>query len=474
MTIKRIEIDGLIEHGEFDFTSKTILRSEENQVGKTTLLRAVLYALGFSIPSTRGIKFQDLSFKVKVETGLGDCQIERNGAELTFASQEEVNKYILPDDEIPFHECLFGIKDAVILKNLLGAFYFDQEKGWTLLNRGKVIGSVSFKIEDFLRALSNRSCTTECERLVVVRDQIQKYKKMLSVAQYQATIKDTPAGFKSDTPKQEVVDEIRRIENIILPLSNEVDRIRRVIRDNESFKRYISSMHLVVKSKNGERIPVTEETLDGFKSNERLQMSRVKMLNMEIKRLKDSVTKLRRQANREDLLFEVKTQIEEFDEDIAKIQIDEQSVTRIINALKSEEQSLKSVIDNAMVVGNSALNLMGKCVRDYVVELGLEEKLSASLFTHDLKSLSGAKLHLLVFAFKLAYIRLVRTFCGCCLPIILDSPYGKEVSNKMVEKMFEILARDFSEHQQIIATIFNPTVNGSSLILLKDHFLSLK
>ena len=39
------------------------------------------------------------------------------------------------------------------------------------------------------------------------------------------------------------------------------------------------------------------------------------------------------------------------------------------------------------------------------------------------------------------------------LPIILDSPSGREVSEENVRKMMEILKRDFSNHLIIIASI---------------------
>ena len=45
-----------------------------------------------------------------------------------------------------------------MLNNLLGTFYVDQEKGWTILNRGVVIGSNHFNIEELIRGLSNRDC----------------------------------------------------------------------------------------------------------------------------------------------------------------------------------------------------------------------------------------------------------------------------------------------------------------------------
>ena len=57
---------------------------------------------------------------------------------------------VLPAQELELHKLLFGNCNDDILLNLLGTFYIDQEKGWTLLNRGTVIGSVHFNIEELM------------------------------------------------------------------------------------------------------------------------------------------------------------------------------------------------------------------------------------------------------------------------------------------------------------------------------------
>lgn len=66
----------------------------------------------------------------------------------------------------------------------------------------------------------------------------------------------------------------------------------------------------------------------------------------------------------------------------------------------------------------------------YASELGVgnSESIATSyLFTSNLKELSGAVLHKTVFAFRLAYIIEIEKFLNIKLPVILDSPSGKEV-----------------------------------------------
>ena len=40
------------------------------------------------------------------------------------------------------------------------------------------------------------------------------------------------------------------------------------------------------------------------------------------------------------------------------------------------------------------------------------------------------------------------------MPIILDSPSGKEIDHQNIEAMIKILKRDFSDNQIIIASIY--------------------
>ena len=76
-------------------------------------------------------------------------------------------------------------------------------------------------------------------------------------------------------------------------------------------------------------------------------------------------------------------------------------------------------------------------------------------------------LHKTVFAFRLAYITEIEKHLGIKLPIILDSPSGKEVDQTNIQLMVNILKRDFSDNQIIIASIFQydfETVNKIEIV----------
>ena len=97
-----------------------------------------------------------------------------------------------------------------------------------------------------------------------------------------------------------------------------------------------------------------------------------------------------------------------------------------------------------------AYNIISK----YTQELDLPFDYKIDIFTHNLKEKSGAVLHKMVFAYKLAFIKMLSDKIGYPLPIFCDSPSGREVQKTTIDIMLEILRRDFSDHQLIVASIY--------------------
>jgi hypothetical protein len=260
---------GLFEN-KFAFPADVnIIHSEKNSVGKTTLLRCLMYSLGYPIPSTRGINFARFDFDSEIVAADNNTIIHilRSGDYITVTDGTEEHSYSMPSDIIALHRLVFGIENDEVLENLLGAYYIDQEKGWTLLNRGKAIGSIHFSIEGLIRGLSNRSNDDLAKRLSAVKRELQKYRQMLDVAQYQAEINARGENIVFNAP----IDEIDTSLDVALserkPLEEEVRRVKSVIAKNTSFKKYITDMQLRVLSSTGEEVAVNEDTIIGLKEH---------------------------------------------------------------------------------------------------------------------------------------------------------------------------------------------------------------
>lgn len=54
---------------------------------------------------------------------------------------------------------------------------------------------------------------------------------------------------------------------------------------------------------------------------------------------------------------------------------------------------------------------------------------------------------------------------------MLDSPTGREVKHDTVEKMLRIIQRDYSDHQLIIASIYDYDIESKNRIEFKNRML---
>lgn len=122
----------------------------------------------------------------------------------------------------------------------------------------------------------------------------------------------------------------------------------------------------------------------------------------------------------------------------------------------------------------TAVEKLTKSILSYLNEFGIDEWFGRNIFTRNLKSVSGTIFHLQVFAFTISYAKLVRERTGCILPLLIDSPNGREVEKATVKKMMDVLRRDFSDHQIIIATIFNPNLPSQKTIALFNGVMNIE
>jgi len=467
---------GMGEH-KFIFPSGVnIVYSEENSVGKTSLLRMIMFSLGYAIPGTRGLDFNRFEFDIELQKFNGDiCHVLRRRDYITYACGSYEYGFSLPSDLNELHKLMFNITNNEVLDNLLGAYYVDQEKGWTLLNRGTPIGKNYFNIDKLIRGLSNRSSDDLEMRLSVVERELQKYRHMFDLANYQAEINILGENIAYDSP----IDEIEKSLDILYsekkPLSDELERLKKVIRRNNSFKKYIADMKIMVCLPGGEKIPVDETTIVGFNDDVEYLNAKRKMVELQVSQIDKKIENFQKEKNKENTLVNIQTSIQSFDADVSKMKLDSIQVGKIIKNLENEKNSLKKSIKKSIRHNNPIITELHTMISDYARELDIDETYVRPsvdyIFTKDLKSLSGAIFHKIVFAFKISYIKLIGIHTGEKLPIILDSPSGREVDKINVADMMLILARDFGEHQIIIASIHDYDFPSKYILEIKDRLL---
>ena len=459
---------------EIDFVKQqSIIHSvsNTNSKGKTTLMRAILYTLGFAVPSTELVKFEDFIFNLDIILQDKEYTITRKENLLIINGQE----FDLPTDSRAAHSFLFNISNVEILDNLLGAIYFDQEKGWTLLNRGIIIGTTRFNIESFFRGLKEDESSESyqlVERITAINKKIAQYKLMLDVAEYQASL-NYDIGHKLDFQAyQETLDtELLEKKVLLENIEIEIRRLDTLMKSNKGFSDYIESKHVYVKhpDPNENPIRVTRDTLLGYDEVEDVNLARRSILVAERAMLKKGIAKIESSQDKQITLSNQPDADIEIASKLASIRgISSIEVSSIMATLKKEKKELTDRLKNRTKLNNEWINKAYRIIDDYAKELNIPFNYKIDIFTSKLKGISGAILHKMIFIYKLAYIKLLSEKIGYPVPIFCDSPSGREVEMGTITTMLNILKRDFSKHQIFIASIhtYDHIFEGAQIITL--------
>ena len=451
----------LIKDGYFAKTYEfekgfNLIHSAPNSVGKTTLLRSLIYAMGYPIPGTKKFPLTKPEFTLNFQLKRGEtAQVVRKDREVTFNDEF----FVVPAEQLSLQKNIFELNDEILLSNLLGAFYVDQEKGWTLLNRGKVIGNVRFNIYDFILSLTGKYSENLSRKLDSLNRAIAKYKNFQNIVEYQNSLNEEH-NFVMDSSKVVLEKDKALLEYKKRSSEKEVSILKKCLKDQDNFVNFIDSLQLSIKLEDGRSQIITKENLIGVEENKSLIKARIELLADEICSYAQNLSKIDAEIEKTDSdlsLIEVETLESQYDRQISSLNMNQSAVKGALDSFEKQRKEVAEEMDALAKTDTSVIDRIHSIIYGYAQELDVaDDYVSPSqdyIFTSDLKSLSGAIFHKIVFCFKLAYVRLVEEKCNCNLPIILDSPSGREVSEENVRKMMEILKRDFSNHQIIIASI---------------------
>lgn len=478
MLIKSIYIrNGLFERSITFEDGANLIFSKKNSRGKTTLVRLLLYAMGYSVPSTKKIKFEKCFTKIEITLDSEkEITLTRENSYLISAvynGKEEM--YVLPEQMDTLHSKLFGTDNIDILNNILGTFYFDQEKGWTLLNRGVVIGSIHFNIDELVRGISGKDCSELIAKEKRLSSDLAKYKQMFSIAQYRDSISGD--SLVADTYQEKNDIELEQLRMKQSSIEREIRRINQSIAGNKKFQEFVNDMKLLIKTEEGQYITVTKDNIVGLNDSIELLVAKKKILSCELANVVSRIEKIIREQEKEDgqlSFFESESLAEAFDKKIVAIPMNQVAIKKEIDNLQRELKQVREEIAKISRSDNDVVLSLYNTIVKYATELGIGDSESITkkyLFTSNLKELTGAVLHKTVFAFKMAYILELEKHLNIKLPIILDSPSGKEVDQENIELMMNILKRDFKENQIIIASIYDYSFSKVHKIELIDQLL---
>lgn len=474
MKFKQLDLSYRKMHRVISLDEKTLIYSEDNSVGKSTLLRLLFYGIGYAIPGTYGLKFKEMNVKVFFEKDEKTYYTKRldNYIELYCEDEFVESTNLTGSDDVWFSE-IWGIQSARVLQNILGAIYMDQDKGWTLLNRGKVIGNIRFNIRDLLVGLSGNNESLN-ESLAVLDNQ----KKMLKQTRQLLDIVRSAAN--STTSNVDLTDNIdseelnKRFKNLTLKrrvLHNDFQKIEQNIREQNGLLEYIDSLNIMIHD-SGRNIIVSKKNLLHFEDNINFLKQKLAWIKGNIEATTNELAVVKKKiAETTENLFSEADIVKRTLSDIATIDINEATLESRENELFNSILELNKQIEVEFTDGNELISETREWVHIFARRLNILDvvKDKKYIFTRDLKSISGTIYYKVVFSFKMAYVKIIEKYTGINLPIVLDSPSGREVTGRNISEVISILNDYFESNQIIIASINRYDLKEVSEIIMNKR-----
>lgn len=310
-------------------------------------MRCILYGLGYAVPGTRNFRITSCSIKIILEKDDGTLlTINRNTSDsIEVTDNEEQFSYALPVQSKALHEKIFGTDNEDILNNLLGAMYVDQEKGWTLLNRGKVIANIHFNIDELIRGLSGRSCPDLIIRKRKIEENLKKYKQILNIAEYRESIASTTGSLTQGSYNRKRLLKLEQLKVEKDLIEKEIKRLDENIKNNKKTIELIDEMKLVIRLNNGEEICVTRDMVVGASNGIDLLRAKKKMLIPRLEKNLKEIEGLELEIKEEEQqlsLFPSESLADVFDKKMTDINISPVDVNKVINDLKKRKKHWKT------------------------------------------------------------------------------------------------------------------------------------
>lgn len=453
---------------QFDkFFETNLIHSKINSKGKTTYLRLLFFSLGYQVPQTSKIDFQKIKSKIDFNTNKGHFFAERHGNELILTKDDsKIGSYLLPSEHIKFLKEIFDCDNEYLLRNLLGVMYVDQEKGWTLINRGCVVGRIKLNIEELIAGLDDVNIDNELNKRNQIEKEIKKYNALIDIKDYQNELAEIEiddelkSGINTRNNKisinefkiQKIRSELKDIDvglknersiiESILSLGIEFNdgKVCRKINRNDIKNLVDYEQELKVRSKllRGQIIQLENE-------NNFLKQEKINLLGKDINIFADE------DLNQKELKI--------IEQNLKEFKLDQFSLNDLLEKYKQEKKSIQKIIENKLK--NSKQEYAKKIIKT-MLELASKDNLNISeikndsnfVFTSDLKSYSGAILQKIAVCFKIALLKAVEDKIGEDLILVLDSPRTRELDENNAKRIFSVILKYIGNSQLFVGSIY--------------------
>lgn len=342
----------------------------------------------------------------------------------------------------------------MLLDNFLGTWYFDQEEGWNWLSKGKVIGGNRFNLGEFIEGLMDVNNAELRVKIANNRRELRGYNLLKRNLEYRQQI-ETNFDSNEWNNADKLNAQLRTLELRISSLSKKVKDLENAQKSDEQFISLISEMKLRIKTKNGDEELVTADNICGFSSHRAFFDARLSILKRQLNKLLKEKANIQDKLKKFTKLFNMESQLDRFNETISELKIDKSTIDSIVNKIRKENRELEKKLEKSLDRNDYADKIRKKII-EFTNELGVSDYLDVEgnfVDLNEMKQYSGANLHLLAFATHLAYLYVLQEVEKEKYPIIIDSPFGREVTQENVQLMYNLLEKHFNENQIISASI---------------------
>lgn len=459
----------------YEFKDKTLISSSgENSRGKTTLVRFILFSLGFNIPLTDGMHYQNYKTEIEFSDKEINYLIKRECDNIdifknTIKIDNEKNKYLLK---------IFSINSFEYLDNILGCFYIDQEKGWTLLNRGRIIGKKNFNIESLISSINNLKDVSE---KIKENERIQLENRKIKILEEIKELKDETENIDDLEEIKEISflrTEISSINLKILSLNHEKKSLQGMLTDYKEFINRLMLLQLKIKVENIIH-PITAENIVTFNVDK-------EFILLEIKNIENQIDKF--MTEKQYLEKKLKTVLDDYSiEGISKVLSTMEISEGQINSLnKKKFSNFQTKRKNNEFIKNKLNNEIDKLwniLECILTELDVSKRYIKKdiILQSKLSGISGTQLHKLTFALKLSLLILLKEKLGIEVPFIIDSPRSGEVNQETANKMIKLAIKKLPNSQIIISSVYNDIdfdkkiiLDGNGVLGTLEYFLPNK
>lgn len=467
------------------FGDKTIIFSNGNSKGKTSLIRFILHGLGFKIASTQNLQMNSFKVCLDITNDEGKkISFERKNKEMKVicfdADATNTFSYELPKDqrEVLFYS--FGQMNQNTIKNLLGAFYIDQDVGWSMSNYGPVTKSYNtFNIRELLNSInSSAQYDRVLSKIKNLDKEIKKYQALSELSKYQDDVL-LDKHIMPEDKKSSLISERVFISSNINSLKKARDYYQRIIKQNESFVEQITKLSPVIKH-GGERFVLTENDIDGYAVNNLIIKTKIFEIDIELEKENEKLKKVNRELEKQDSLVDVQDIAEQVVSSISNLkQVDEEQIQRIVDKLKSERSDLVKI--KKTMTGENAFVPVSNYIVEMTNELGVFDdyvsKTKGPASEKENSIWSGAILNKIVFSYRYAYTKFIYDTCGVKLPFVIDSPGASEMTPDNAKQIVSAAIRFLPTHQIIVSSVYENLLNIKSFdkqILIADKLFSKK